>query len=166
MELIQLWVNLPRVHKMTKPKYQDIKNSQIPLINQDGFKIKLVAGEYKSTQGPASTFSSILAMMVHFEKGGETNIGIPSSHNSLIYVLSGVIENNGTTLETLNLGVSNKDGDAIHLQSKSPGKLLLLSGEPINEPVVSQGPFVMNYPGELRQAMLDYQTGKMGVLEG
>ncbi len=81
-------------------------------------------------------------------------------------MLSGVIESNGTTLETLNLGVSNKDGDAIHLQSKSPGKLLLLSGEPINEPVVSQGPFVMNYPGELRQAMLDYKTGKMGVLEG
>jgi len=163
MELIQLWVNLPRDHKMTKPRYQDIKKDQIPVINEKGFEIKLVAGEYKNVQGPASTFTSMLAMMIYFEKGRETSIQIPDSHNALIYVLSGAVETNGTTLEGLNLGVSKKDGDAIQLQAKSKDKLLLLSGEPINEPVASQGPFVMNYPVEIRQAMLDFQTGKMGV---
>ncbi len=88
MELIQLWLNLPRDHKMTKPKYQDIKKDQIPVINEKGFEIKLVAGEYKNVQGPASTITPILAMMIHFEEGGETSIQIPASHNALIYVLS------------------------------------------------------------------------------
>lgn len=165
MELIQLWVNIPRDHKMTKPKYQDIKGTQIPVINENGFEIKLVAGEYKNVHGPASTFTSIVAMMMHFEVGAETSISVPAFHNSLIYVLSGTIDTNGVTLEALNLGVSEKDGDAIQLQAKAPGKLLFLSGEPINEPVASQGPFVMNDPGEIKQAMLDYQAGKMGVLD-
>jgi redox-sensitive bicupin YhaK (pirin superfamily) len=165
MELIQLWVNLSRDDKMSNPKYQDIKKDQIPVIKQNGFEIELVAGEYKNVTGPASTFSPILAMMVHFEKDAETSINIPTSYNALIYVLSGLVDTNGTTLEELNLGVSNKDGDSIHLQTKSTGKLLLLAGKPINEPIASQGPFVMNYPGEIRQAMLDYETGKMGVLD-
>jgi redox-sensitive bicupin YhaK (pirin superfamily) len=165
MELIQLWVNLPRDVKMTNPKYQDIKKDQIPVINQNGFEIELVAGDYKNVAGPASTFSPILAMMVHFEKDAETSINIPTWYNALIYVLRGSVETNGTTLEELNLGVSNKDGDSIHLQTKSTGKLLLLAGKPINEPFASQGPFVMNYPGQIRQAMLDYETGKIGVLD-
>ncbi len=165
MELIQLWVNLSRDDKMSNPKYQDIKKDQIPVIKQNGFEIELVAGEYKNVTGPASTFSPILAMMVHFEKDAETSINIPTSYNALIYVLSGLVDTNGTTLEELNLGVSNKDGDSIHLQTKSTGKLLLLAGKPINEPIASQGPFVMNYPGQIRQAMLDYETGKIGVLD-
>ncbi|MFN2440587.1 MAG: pirin family protein [Chitinophagaceae bacterium] len=165
MELIQLWVNLPRNHKMTKPKYQDIKKDQIPVINRNGFEIKLVAGEYNDLNGPASTFTPMLAMMINFEEGAETNIEISTAHNALVYVLNGTIESNGTTLETLNLGVSKKDGDVIELKSKKAGKLLLLAGEPIKEPIASHGPFVMNYPGEIRQAMLDYQTGKMGVLD-
>jgi len=165
MELIQLWVNLPQDHKMTKPKYQDIKKDQIPVINEKGFEIKLVAGEYKNVQGPASTITQILAMMIQFEEGTETSIQIPASYNALVYVLSGTVETNGTTLEGLNLGVSKKDGDAIQLQAKGKGKLLFLAGEPISEPVASHGPFVMNYPGEIGQAMLDYQTGKMGVLD-
>lgn len=165
MELIQLWVNLPREHKMVKPKYQDIKKEQIPVITEGGFQIKLVAGEYNNVKGPVSTFSPILAMMVHFEEDADTSIEIPESYNALVYVLDGEIKTNGTTLKALNLGVFKKDGNAIKLQTISGGKLLLLSGEPINEPVASHGPFVMNYPGEIRQAMLDYQTGKMGMLD-
>lgn len=166
MELIQLWINLPRDNKMVPPKYQDIKSSQIPVVNQDGFELKLVAGDYKNVQGPASTFSPILAMMVHFQEGAQTSIEIPDGYNTLVYVLEGIIETNGTELEALNLAVYGKEGDVVHLKTKTSGKLLFLSGAPINEPVVSHGPFVMNYPGEIKQAMLDYQSGKMGVLEG
>ncbi len=79
----------------------------------------------------------MLAMMVNFKEGAETTIPIPASQNALLYVLDGTIESNGTQLESLNLGASEKDGDAIELQAKTAGKLLLLSGEPINEPVVS-----------------------------
>ena len=165
MEIIQLWVNLPREHKMTEPKYQDIKKEQIPFINKDGFEINIVAGNYNGVNGPASTFSPIMAMMITFKEGARTTIDIPETYNALIYVLQGTIETNGTILEDLTLGVSHNDGDQIALHGIRDGQILLLAGEPINEPIASQGPFVMNYPGEIRQAMLDYQSGKMAVLD-
>lgn len=165
MEIIQLWVNLPREHKMTAPKYQDIKKEAIPVIHQNGFALSLVAGEYAGKKGPASTFSPILAMAINFSEGGEAEIAVPSSYNALVYVLDGSLEDGITKLDAFNLGVFEKDGSTIHLKAAGAGKALLLAGEPINEPVVSYGPFVMNYPGEIKQAILDYETGKMGVLE-
>jgi redox-sensitive bicupin YhaK (pirin superfamily) len=165
MELIQLWVNLPRSQKMTTPKYQDIKKESIPLLQQNGFDLHLVAGEYKDIKGPASTFTPILAMMVEFHDGGATEIEIPESFNALAYMLEGKVETGGVVLETHNLGVFDKNGTGVQLKALSKGKLLLLAGEPIKEPVVSYGPFVMNYPGEIKQAIMDYETGKMGVLE-
>ena len=165
MELIQLWVNLPRSQKMTTPKYQDIKKESIPLLQQNGFDLHLVAGEYNGIKGPASTFTPILAMMVEFHEGGATEIEIPESFNALAYMLEGKVETGGVVLETHNLGVFDKNGTGVQLKALSKGKLLLLAGEPIKEPVVSYGPFVMNYPGEIKQAIMDYETGKMGVLE-
>jgi redox-sensitive bicupin YhaK (pirin superfamily) len=165
MEIIQLWVNLPRDQKMTKPKYQDIKKETIPVVEDNGFTLNVVAGDYKNVKGPASTFSPITAMMVYFKKDATTTIEVPSSYNAMVYVLDGSVESNGTVLERFNLGVAGPEGDSIELKAKTDGKLLFLAGEPINEPVVSYGPFVMNYPGEIKQAILDYETGKMGVLE-
>lgn len=165
MELIQLWVNLPRDHKMTKPKYQDIKKETIPVINQDGFELNLVAGEYKGVKGPASTFTPIIAMTVYFKKGSETFIPIPKTYNALAYLLEGSMESNGTEMKKWNMAVYDHDGEGIFLSAKEDGKLLLLAGEPIQEPLVSYGPFVMNYPGEIKQAIMDYEMGKMGVLE-
>lgn len=165
MELIQLWVNLPRDHKMTPPKYQDIKGESIPVLNENGFELKLVAGEYKAVRGPASTFTPLLALMVRFTRGAETAITIPQSFNAIAYVLDGKVESNGEAIGARNLGVYEKDGESIHLHALEDGKLLFLAGEPINEPVASYGPFVMNYPGEIKQAIMDYEMGKMGVLE-
>ena len=165
MEIIQLWVNLPRDHKMTKPKYQDIKGGSMPIIRDNGFEMKLVAGEYEGQKGPASTFTPILAMMVHFREGGETKIAVPSSFNAMFYVLEGRVEANGVPLDQFNMAVAAKDGDEVALKATTNGKLLFLAGEPINEPVVSYGPFVMNYPGEIKQAIMDYELGKMGILE-
>lgn len=165
MELIQLWVNLPRDHKMTAPKYQDIRKETMPQILDNGFDIRLVAGTYKDQKGPADTFTSINAMMIHFKNNGQTAIEIPKGWNAMIYLLDGKVECNGQVLETYNLGVVEQDGDAIQLKALSDGKLLFVAGQPINEPIASYGPFVMNYPGEIKQAILDYQTGKMGVLE-
>lgn len=165
VEIIQLWVNLPREYKMTAPKYQDIKKENIPLVKQNGFELNIIAGEYEDVKGPASTFTPILAMTVHFKKDAETFIKLPQSYNALVYILDGTIESDGAAIEKLNMAVFDRSGEGIHLHAKTNGKLLLLSGEPINEPVVSYGPFVMNYPGEIRQAIMDYETGKMGVLE-
>jgi quercetin 2,3-dioxygenase len=165
MEIIQLWVNLPRENKMTSPKYQDIKKEVMPVSSENGFELKLVAGEYKGQKGPASTFTPILAMMVHFNKDGEINIPVPNSYNALFYVLEGSVESNGVLLDQFNLAVASKDGDEINLKGLADGKLLFLAGEPINEPLVSYGPFVMNYPGEIKQAIMDFELGKMGILE-
>lgn len=104
-------------------------------------------------------------MMIHFKNNGETAIEIPKGWNAMVYLLDGRIVSNGEVLESYNLGVVNQDGEGIQLKALSDGKLLFVAGQPINEPIASYGPFVMNYPGEIRQAILDYQTGKMGVLE-
>lgn len=165
MEMIQLWVNLPREHKMTTPKYQDIKKETIPVISKNGFQMSLVAGEYNGYNGPASTFTPILAMMIRFDDNGETEIELPSSYNALLYVLDGEAETADTVIGQFNLGVFSHDGEGIRLKAKQSGKALLLAGEPINEPFASYGPFVMNYPGEIKQAIMDYELGKMGVLE-
>jgi redox-sensitive bicupin YhaK (pirin superfamily) len=164
MEIIQLWVNLPREFKMTPPKYQDIKKENIPQINENGFEIGLVAGEFKGRKGPASTFTPITAMMIHFKEGAQTDIEIPEDFNAMVYVLEGSIESNGATADQYQLAVFDDEGEGIALRAKSAGKLLLLAGAPINEPVVSYGPFVMNYPGDIKQAIMDYEMGKMGVL--
>lgn len=165
MEIIQLWVNLPREHKLTGPKYQDIKKATIPLIKDNGFELKLVAGKYKDATGPASTFTPILALMVRFEEGGATEIEIPESYNALMYVLEGSVETSDANFDQNNMAVFEHDGSSVSLKAKTNGKLLFLAGEPINEPLATYGPFVMNYPGEIKQAILDYETGKMGVLE-
>jgi redox-sensitive bicupin YhaK (pirin superfamily) len=165
MELIQLWVNLPREHKLTAPKYQDIKKQAIPSFRENGFDIKLVAGEYKGRKGPASTFTPILAMMMQFEKGAGIVLNIPPTYNAMAYVLEGSVESNGKAVHELNMAVFDNSSEEIGLTATSAGKLLFLAGEPIDEPVVSYGPFVMNYPGEIKQAILDYESGKMGVLE-
>jgi len=165
MELIQLWINLPREKKMTNPKYQDLKKKDIPLIEENGFSIHLVAGEFKGQQGPASTFTPMNVMMMNFRKGAHLSFDVPESWNHVLYVLEGSLTTNNETAESYNLVVYEKDGNKIEINATADGKLLFLSGEPITEPVVSYGPFVMNYPGEIKQAILDYETGKMGVLE-
>jgi redox-sensitive bicupin YhaK (pirin superfamily) len=167
MELIQLWVNLPRDAKMTAPKYQDIKKETMPVVKStDGkVEIKIVAGTYDGVTGPATTFTNILALMLSFEASAETTFSIPHAMNTLLYVLDGDVESNGTAISKYNLAQFDMQGDAVAFKTFSKGHALLLAGEPINEPVVSYGPFVMNYPGEIKQAILDYETGKMGVLE-
>jgi quercetin 2,3-dioxygenase len=167
LELIQLWVNLPRDYKMTSPKYQDIKRNNIPILQKDGDKIelRLVAGEYEGVKGPASTFTKVLALMIHFEAGAQTTFSIPHTMNALLYVLDGDVETGGAKISRYDLAQFANESDTIDFKTFSKGHALLLAGEPIQEPVVSYGPFVMNYPGEIKQAILDYETGKMGVLE-
>jgi redox-sensitive bicupin YhaK (pirin superfamily) len=165
MELIQLWVNLPRDHKMTAPKYQDLKAASIPVVERNGFSFRVVAGDFEGVSGPASTFSPITALSVSFNEGAAVDLSFPPEWHVLAYVLDGSIATAGEVLDGGNLGVFGSEGAGIRLEARSNGKLLLLAGEPIQEPMVSYGPFVMNYPGEIKQAVLDFQEGRMGVLE-
>ncbi|MDB5250848.1 MAG: pirin family protein [Flaviaesturariibacter sp.] len=165
MELIQLWVNLPRGNKMTKPKYQDIKADSIPHLELNGFSFRVVAGELAGATGPASTFTPMLAATATFTEGATVELPFDPDWNVLVYVLDGSLQAGAETLAGSNLGVFRTDGEGISLAALSGGRLLLLAGQPISEPMVSYGPFVMNYEGELRKAVLDFHEGRMGVLE-
>jgi quercetin 2,3-dioxygenase len=165
LELVQLWVNLPRDKKLVPPRYQDIKARQIPHKTVDGFTVNIVAGSFQGISGPALTHTPICAFMIDFEGGKEISIPLPHSFNTLVYVLSGGIVSNETSISALHMAVYENDGDSVQLKSTSAGRLLFLAGEPIPEPIASYGPFVMNYPGEIKQAILDYESGKMGLLD-
>ena len=164
-ELVQLWVNLPRAHKMTEPKYQHLTKDTMPVLTEEGIEMQLVAGNYKGNVGTASTFSPMLAMMVNFEAGAKTFFEVTETYNALLYLLDGEIITNETTVEKLNLVTFDHEGEGIDFEAITKGKLLLLAGEPIQEPLSTYGPFVMNYPAELKQAITDYELGLMGVLE-
>ena len=164
MEGIQLWVNLPKAHKMAQPNYQDIKGEDIPVLTQDGSSLRVVAGKYKDIKGPASTFTPILALQASLESGGFLEIDIPESYNALAYVLDGEIElNESWSYEKETLLHFKNNGEGIALKGKKTAEVLILAGAPIDEPLAQWGPYVMNTQTELLQAMRDYQMGKMGV---
>jgi quercetin 2,3-dioxygenase len=166
MEGIQLWVNLPRADKMAQPAYQDIKQERIPTWTEDQDRVthRLVAGQYAEKQGPAHTFTPLLALQTELEAGGETFIAIPSSFNAFLYILRGEVEINADQHFFAEMLVQfGNSGDGFTLKGVSAAQVLILAGEPIHEPVAQWGPYVMNTQTELLEAMRDYQMGKMGV---
>jgi quercetin 2,3-dioxygenase len=173
MELIQLWVNLPKKDKMAKPGYQQVNKSQMPLLHSAANKIELQlvsgtyeGGTYEGKTGPVKTFSPIVSMMGIFTGEDEMNLSFPADQNTLLYLLSGKIKVNGKDIQSNQCVFFKNTGEEIKIETAGEGKLLLLSGEKLNEPMVSYGPFVMNTQQELTEAIHDYQSGKMGHLEG
>ena len=161
---IQLWINVPKENKMNKPKYQDIRSSEIPVINSAVSAERLIAGNYKNHTGPAKTFTPVIAVHGSVKAGGVITGGIPDGYNSVIYVTKGSISTGGESAGTGDLILFKNAGDSFELKAAENSEYLLLAGEPINEPVVQYGPFVMNTMGEIKQAFLDYREGKFGVL--
>jgi redox-sensitive bicupin YhaK (pirin superfamily) len=166
MEGIQLWINLPKQHKMVQPEYQDIKAAQMPVIEKDEGKvrIKVVAGTYEGEKGPAHTHTPIQALQLSFLEGGFAELNIPADHNAFIYILKGGFKlNENWSYEKETLIQFRQDGEGIGLRAAADSEVLLLSGTPIGEPVAQWGPYVMNTQTEIMEAMRDYQMGKMGV---
>jgi redox-sensitive bicupin YhaK (pirin superfamily) len=167
IEIIQLWVNLPKINKMTDPNYQDIKKEFIPVLEEaEGtIKISVVTGDYKGKKGPAISFTPMTILTVIAEEHTETSFSLPSSWGTLLYLLDGsLIVNDKQTIEKEQMIIFDQTGETFDLKITKKSKLLILSGEPINEPMVSHGPFVMNSVEEINQAIEDYHAGKMGVL--
>lgn len=165
IEGIQLWINLPQAQKMTEPRYQDIKAEQIPqwTENESKVKMRLVAGEYNGLKGPARTFTPMLALQVELAPDGKTFVEIPEHFNAIAYILDGEVtlnENFSYKGETL-LHFRN-DGGGFSFKAIASSHILVLAGEPINEPLAQWGPYVMNTQTEILEAMRDYQMGKMG----
>ena len=165
LEMIQLWINLPKAHKMTRPRYQEITTDRIPVIKLPNGQIRIIAGTQQQQTGPAQTFTDLTMLDIHLVTGGTVDIELTDGHSTGIYVLRGQLTINEThTASESQLAVLDPPGTGVSLQAETDTTLLLLSGEPINEPVASYGPFVMNNSQELSQAVQDYQQGKMGTL--
>lgn len=168
MEMVQLWVNLPARHKGATPGYQTLQRADIPtrdLPNGAG-TVRVIAGSYDGTNGPARTFTHVDIWDVRMKRDGLASFRLPDGHTVAVVVLEGTVEINGSDIARAGqLVMFARDGGDITIEANGDAKLLVLSGEPIDEPVVAHGPFVMNTVGEIRQAMLDFQNGRFGQLD-
>ncbi|MEO7653923.1 MAG: pirin-like C-terminal cupin domain-containing protein, partial [Bryobacteraceae bacterium] len=167
-EMVQLWVNLPKAHKMSPPRYQGITSEQIPIAPLgDGAYARVIAGELNGVKGPARTFTAINVLDVRLNANTLVELSLPTGHNAGVVLLRGdIVVNSAKSLkgEAL-LAVLSPAGNSVLLEAKVDSIVLVLSGEPIAEPVASGGPFVMNTQAEIRQAMEDYRAGRMGHLD-
>lgn len=160
---IQLWINTPKAHKMDAPTYQPITKDEIVLIEKEGVEFRLVSGKYNDKKGPAK--SDVFTSMLRMKEGSDYTFSFPQTNNVAFYVLEGELRiNDKVFAKQHDLIVFENDAAEILLKANSKASLLLMSGEPINEPLVTHGPFVMNTETEIMEAMRDYQQGKMGFL--
>ena len=166
-EMVQLWVNLPAKDKEARPGYQTLLDADIPIVDlpDGGGKLRVIAGGYGSTKGPARTFTPINIWDIKLNAGKTVSLDVPEGHTLSVLVLSGTVEVNGQEIaREAQMVLLVRDGGGVSIEANSEAKLLVLTGEPIDEPVVAQGPFVMNTVGEIKQAMLDFQNGKFGAM--
>jgi redox-sensitive bicupin YhaK (pirin superfamily) len=167
LHAIQLWVNLPKASKMSAPGYQTILNADIPSVDLEGGagRLRVIAGSFLGHKGPAHTFTPIQLHDLQLNAGHRVQLGMPSGHNTSIFVLQGRASVNGSRkAEEAELIVCKRDGSQVTVEAQENSRLLVMSGEPIEEPIARYGPFVMNTREELIQAAQDYQAGKMGHL--
>lgn len=167
MHMIQIWVNLPRKHKRVAPKYQALTRSGIPEAALPGGKgsVRVIAGAFEGTRGPAATFTPAHMLDLRLEPGAQVRLATPKDYNTALLVLRGEVRVNGAAPATGGEFLLFKnDGDAVRVDSPGGSIALFLSGEPIEEPLVHYGPFVMNSVDEINQAVEDYQSGKFGVM--
>lgn len=164
LEMVQLWVNLPAKHKMTPPGYQHLSAEVIPEVPLpgDAGSVRVLAGNYAGYGGAARTFTPMDVWEVRMNGGQEARLGLRESWASALVVLRGDVVVNGEAARGPQLVLLDPAGDELALMSRSSATLLVLSGEPIREPVVGHGPFVMNTQAEIRQAMLDFGRGRFG----
>jgi len=168
MHMLQLWVNLPAAAKMSTPRYQAITAEQMGrYIVPGGLGIvHIIAGSYEGITGPASTFTPINMYRVELKKGAELHFRFPTNHNTSLLVTSGEIGINEKDHATEKAFVLfNHEGETFQLKALSDTQFIVLDGEPIDEPVVQYGPFVMNTAAQINEAIEDFNQGKFGVLE-
>jgi redox-sensitive bicupin YhaK (pirin superfamily) len=176
LEGIQLWVNLPAEHKMVQPAYQEFRAADLTEVSGTGWRLALVSGtlpwreghgadgEWPSAEGPARTHTPVTTAMLHAEDGAAWSLGLPAGQQAGLYVLDGAVTVNGTRLDKYGFLRLGDEGGAVRLTAEGNLRALWMAGRPIDEPVVSHGPFVMNTQTQILEAMRDYQMGKMGVL--
>lgn len=165
-QMVQLWVNLPAKDKKTKPKYQEITNNKMGRYNLPGEKgsVEVIAGEYGGVKGPASTFTPIYAYNARLKKDARLDLHFPKEYNTGLLIIEGNVKVDGINAHADHFVLLKNDGEDFSIEATEDSIVLVLSGEPINEPIVAYGPFVMNTWEEIEQAVNDVNAGKFGVL--
>ncbi len=165
-QMVQLWVNLPSKYKMSTPKYQAIKNSEMTniAVGNSGSFIELIAGEFQEIKGPADTFSPVHISNAKLKNGERVTYTFPKHYNTALIVIEGEMMINGEQVGTDHFVLMSNNDEQFHFKATSDSVVLVLSGEPINEPIAAHGPFVMNSRDELVQAFRDFEAGKFGYL--
>ena len=165
VSMSQLWVNLPKRDKSAAPHYQDIRNDSIPEVSVGGGVVRVIAGEFQGQSGPASTFTPVQVWDMRLKAGDRVTLTLGEGDTALLPVLQGRVKLNGEReVAASRLVMFSTAGASIEVEAIDDAILLLLGGEPIDEPVAAYGPFVMNTQDEIRQAISDYRAGKMGSL--
>ncbi len=167
MEMVQLWVNLPARLKMSPPGYQDILDRDIPAVPLAGGAgtARVIAGDFAGVRGPARTFTPVDLWDLRLKAQGTLELRLPAGHTTALLVLQGEVQLNGAhPVKAAELAMLAREGERVSLEARTEATVLVLSGEPIAEPVVGHGPFVMNTEAEIRQAIRDFQMGRMGSL--
>lgn len=167
-QMVQLWVNLPAKDKMSKPKYQEIKQADLAKheLAGDAGRIEVIAGVYSGSRGPASTFTDLNVFNARLNAGGKARFNFPCRFNTGFLIVKGLVKlNDSETARENQFVYFSNDGEEIQVEAIENSVVLILSGEPIAEPIAQYGPFLMNRPEELKQALDDYNEGKFGYLE-
>jgi len=166
-QMVQLWVNLPARFKMNPPKYQPLRREEfgkVILPNGNGF-IEVVAGNFKATKGPATSFTPIEMYNARLKKGAKVHFSFPENYNTGFMIIDGTVTVNEQIVKTDQFVLFANDGTDIHMEASNDAIVLILSGEPIQEEIVPYGPFVMNSKQEIVNAYDDWNNGKFGILE-
>ena len=166
LEMIQLWVNLPAAHKMTRPKYQELQAKDIPVVAlEERSQVRLIAGDLGAQKGAASTFTDLQVWDVKVGAGDTITLSVKTDQTGILYMLSGSATlNEEKTIQTKEVAFFDPQGDQISITAEADSQFVWLGGEAIKEPVFSYGPFVMNTEQEIVEAINDFRAGKMGTL--
>jgi redox-sensitive bicupin YhaK (pirin superfamily) len=166
--MVQLWVNLPAKDKMAKPGYQGITDADIPAVDLPGGAgtARVIAGDFGGAKGPARTFSPINVWDVRLKGGADAVFDVPEGHTTIVVVLTGEVMVNGTPVRDAEAVRLAREDTRVSLKSTADAMLLVLTGEPLNEPVFGYGPFVMSNEAEIRQAIADFNSGRFGAVGG
>jgi len=161
LEILQLWVNLPSHLKMTAPRYSGVQKEQIPRLHlADGEgRLELIAGEFAGVLGPIPSLTGVFMSVVRLSAGARATVPAPMRRSVFLYVVEGEVIISGETVDRWHLVEMNDDGEEILVEALTDAVLLFGHADPINEPVVAHGPFVMNSEEEIRQAIADYRAG-------
>jgi redox-sensitive bicupin YhaK (pirin superfamily) len=166
-EALQLWVNIPAKSKMTAPKYQTLLARDLPLVSLpgDGGSVRVIAGEFAEAKGPARTFTPINLLDVRLRAGHRLQLNLRDGHTAGLFIQKGqVVVNGGEAANEAELVVFERNGDEVAIEATTHATVFVMNGQPIDEPIAGYGPFVMNTPQQIQQAIADMRTGRLGKI--